>query len=150
MGDGTITAETYNQPDVGYNLLGTTGGTANLDQFNRVQNLIWSDYGTSTTAAGNEYQRDLKGDVTVNVNAVDAAFSEMYVNDEADQLTSLTRGTISDGAIASPTYEEYFSPDGNGTIAGYTQASREPPPLTRLGRPIRPTRSTRWTTPRAI
>ena len=50
MGDGTITAETYDQPDVGYNLLGTTtGGTANLDQFNRVQNLIWSNYGTSTT-----------------------------------------------------------------------------------------------------
>ncbi len=48
MGDGTITAETYNQPDVGYNLLGTTGGTANLDQFNRIQNLIWSNYGTDT------------------------------------------------------------------------------------------------------
>ena len=111
---------------VEYNLLGTTtiGGVAtpNLDQFNRIQNLIWSNYGTSTTAAGNEYQRNLQGDVSVNINAVDAAFSEMYTNDEADQLTSLTRGTISEGAIADPTFQESFTPDGNGNNEGYTQS----------------------------
>ena len=50
LGDGTLIAETYNQPNIGYNLLGTTtiGGVAtpNLDQFNRVQNMVWSKYGT--------------------------------------------------------------------------------------------------------
>ena len=48
LGDGTLTAETYNQPDVGYNLLGsatnpaTPTSTPNMDQFNRVQNMVWS------------------------------------------------------------------------------------------------------------
>ena len=125
MGDGSITAETYNQPDIGYNLLGTTTiagvATPNLNQFNRVQNLIWSNYRTSTTAAGNEYQRNAQGDVTVNVNAVDAVFSELYTNDELDQITSLTRGTVSDGAIASPTYTENFTPEGNGDISSVTK-----------------------------
>ena len=125
MGDGSITAETYNQPDIGYNLLGTTTiagvATPNLNQFNRVQNLIWSNYGTSATAAGNEYQRNAKGDVTVNVNAVDAVFSELYTNDELDQITSLTRGTVSDGAIASPTYTENFTLEGNGDISSVTE-----------------------------
>ena len=87
--------------------------------------MIWAGYGTNAAAgtlAGNEYQRNLQGDISVNVNAVDAAFSEMYANDEADQLTSLTRGTISGGTIASPTYEEDFSDDGNGNIAGDTES----------------------------
>jgi YD repeat-containing protein len=125
LGDGTIVSEQYVAPQVGYNLLGTTGTSPNLDQFNRIQNLIWAGYGTNASAgtlAGNEYQRNLQGDVSVNVNAKDAAFSEMYANDVADQLTNLTRGTISEGSIASPTYEETFLPDGNGNIAGYTQS----------------------------
>ena len=115
LGDGSIVSEQYVAPQAEYNLLGTTtiGGIAspNLDQFNRIQNLIWAGYGTNAAAgtlAGNEYQRNLQGDISVNVNAVDAAFSEMYANDEADQLTSLTRGTISGGTIASPTYRGRF------------------------------------------
>ena len=133
---------------VEYNLLGTTtiGGVAtpNLDQFNRIQNLIWSNYGTSTTAAGNEYQRNLQGDVSVNINAVDAAFSEMYTNDEADQLTSLTRGTISGRRNCRPRHSRNpLRPTATATTKGTRRASREPPPLTRLGRPIRPTKSTR-------
>ena len=105
MGDGSITAETYNQPDIGYNLLGTTTiagvATPNLDQFNRVQNLIWSNYGTmqrppamntSVTAAGRRYSERQRGRCRIQ---------RVYTNDELDQITSLTLGTVSDGAIAS-------------------------------------------------
>ncbi len=128
LGDGTLTGETYNLPSttISYNLLGTTtiGGVAtpNLDQFNRVQNMVWSKYGTDpSTLDGFEYLRDTKGDVTQRINAVDAVFSEMYSNDKLDQVETLTRGTISDGAIASPTFTEEFSPDGFGNQSSYQQ-----------------------------
>ena len=45
----------------------------------------------------------------------------MYTNDALDQITSLTRGTISDGTIASPTYTETFTPEGNGDISSVTE-----------------------------
>ena len=117
LGDGTLTAETYDQPNIGYNLLGTTTisgvATPNLDQFNRVQNMFWKNY-AGTTLDGFEYLRDTQGDVTQRLNAVDAVFSEMYVNDKLDQVQSLTRGTISDNSIADPTFTEDFSPNGFG------------------------------------
>ena len=54
MGDGSIVSDAYTAPRVEYNLLGTTtiGGTAtpNMDQFNRIQNLIWAAYGTNPSA----------------------------------------------------------------------------------------------------
>src|SRR5262245_14350527 len=45
--------------------------------------------------------------------------SELYGYDKLDQLTSLTRGVVSSGAISSPTYEQTWSPDGNGNWTGY-------------------------------
>ncbi len=91
LGDGTFTGETYNvwSTTIGYNLLGTTGGTPNLDQFNRVQNMFWQNYGTDTTLDGFKYLRSTQGDVTQRINAVDAVFSEMYANDKLDQVESL-------------------------------------------------------------
>jgi hypothetical protein len=65
LGDGTIVSEQYVAPQVGYNLLGTTtiGGVAtpNMDQFNRIQNLIWAGYGTKGSA------RERQGQ-TLNIN----------------------------------------------------------------------------------
>ena len=101
LGDGTIASETYNQPDIGYDLLGTTNGQPNLDQFGRVQNMFWANYANnSQTLDGYGYQFNQQGDVSLRANAVDAVFSEMYQNDKLDQLTSLIRGAVSDGAIA--------------------------------------------------
>ena len=126
LGDGTLTAETYTLPSttIGYNLLGTTttGGvtTPNMDQFNRVQNMFWKNY-AGTTLDGFEYLRNSQGDVTERTNAVDAVMSEMYANDKLDQVESLTRGTVSDGAIATPTFTENFSPDGFGNQSSYDQ-----------------------------
>ena len=48
-------------------------------------------------------------------------YCEMYSNDKLDQVESLTRGTISDGAIATPTFTENFSPDGFGNKSSYDQ-----------------------------
>ena len=64
LGDGTIVSETYNQPNVGYNLLGTTGGAPNMDQFNRVQNEVWSNYGTGLPLDDFGYAYNLQGDAT--------------------------------------------------------------------------------------
>ena len=52
LGDGTIVSEDFNQPGVGYNLLGTTGGQANLDQFGRVQDQVWSAIGNGDLLDG--------------------------------------------------------------------------------------------------
>ncbi len=123
LGDGTLTAETYTLPSttIGYNLLGTTGGTPNLDQFNRVQNMVWANYGTDATLDGFEYLRDTQGDVTQRINAVNAYFSELYQNDKLDQMTGLERGEVSGSAIADPTFTESFSPDGFGNQSSYQQ-----------------------------
>ena len=64
---------------------------------------------------------NVQGDITVNVNAKDAVFSEIYANDALDQIESPTRGTISDGTIASPNYTETFTPQGNGDISSVTE-----------------------------
>ena len=66
----------------------------------------------------------------------------MYINDEADQLTSLTRGTISATRLPSPTYQEDFSPNGNGNIAAIPKASRHDE-VDQTGPRTRPTRSPR-------
>ena len=123
LGDGTLTAETYTLPSttIGYNLLGTTGTSPNMDQFNRVQNMVWANYGAETTLDDFGYLRNAQGDVTQRLNAVDAVFSEMYTNDKLDQIQSLTRGTISDNAVADPTFTEDFSPDGFGNQSSYDQ-----------------------------
>ena len=83
--------------------------------------MVWANYGSDTTLDDFGYLRNAQGDVTQRINAVDAMMSEMYANDKLDQVESLTRGTISDGAVASPTFTEEFSPDGFGNQSSYQQ-----------------------------
>ena len=112
LGTSTITAETYpDEPNIGYDLLGTTGGTPNLDQFNRVQNMVWSNYGNSNQMLdGYGYTYNLQGDVASRINAVDAVFSELYQYDQLDQLTGLQRGTGEQrGDCRSDLYREFFA-----------------------------------------
>ena len=115
LGTGTISAEDYNPINTGYNLMATTGGTANLDQFGRVQNLIWENYGTAQASDGYQYAYSLQGNVSQRVNAVDSVFSEWYQNDALDQLTSLKRGASS----GSPDATEGFTPTGFGNWSSY-------------------------------
>jgi hypothetical protein len=79
MGDGSIVSEDFNQPSIGYNLMGTTTlpGTTdtqpNLDQFGRVQDMVWSAIGSGDMLDGYAYTRNLQGDVTSRQNlALDA------------------------------------------------------------------------------
>src|SRR4029077_19341201 len=77
----------------------------NLDQFNRVQNMVWSNY-AGDTVDGYAYTRDSKGNIASKQNlALDAYkianpsstapyLDEAYVNDKLDQLKSATRGQL--------------------------------------------------------
>ena len=124
LGDGTITAETYYQPNIGYNLLGTTTIGGHESEYGPVQPCTKHGLGElrcGTTLDGFEYLRNAQGDVTQRLNAVDAVFSEMYANDKLDQVQSLTRGTISGDSIATPTFTEDFSPNGFGNQSSYDQ-----------------------------
>jgi RHS repeat-associated protein len=137
MGDGSIVSETYNEPNVGYNLLGTTGGTPNLDQFGRVQDMVWAAIGSGDLLDGYAYTRNLQGDVTSRQNlALDAYnlanspldpvyLDQVYGHDALDQLDSLTQGKLTDGTIASGTEDasQSFSLDGFGNWSNYAATS---------------------------
>ena len=132
LGTGTIVSETYNQPNIGYDLTGTTDSTPNLDRFGRVENMFWSKYGTGGGVLdGYQYAYNLQGDVSQRLNAVDAAFSELFQNDKLDQLVSLARGTVSDGTIASPTFSQGWSPDGFGNWSSFRQTGSDATSQTR-------------------
>jgi hypothetical protein len=59
LGDGTIVSEDFNQPSIGYNLLGTTGSQPNLDQFGRAQEMVWAAIGSGDMLDGYAYTRNL-------------------------------------------------------------------------------------------
>jgi hypothetical protein len=140
LGDDSITAEDYNQPNVGYNLLGTTAGHPNLDQFGRVVDQVWNDYGTGKMLDGYEYTYSLRGDVATKQNlaldAYNAANSpmnpvyldEVYGYDDLDQLVSLARGQLSGGALASGTqdFSQGWTLDGNGNWTAFSQTNGIP------------------------
>ena len=82
-------------------------GRPNLDQFGRVVDQVWSDYGTGGTMLdGYGYTYNLQGDVATRQNlAMDAYkaanpsstapyLDQAYDYDELDQLTSLTQGQM--------------------------------------------------------
>jgi hypothetical protein len=52
LGSGTISKERFQQPNVGYDLLGTTGGHANLDLHGRIVDQVWKNFGNGSTLDG--------------------------------------------------------------------------------------------------
>ena len=104
LGDGTIVSEDYDVPGVGYNLLGTTGGQSNLDQYGRVQDQVWTN--STGMIDGYQYTYSAQGDVasrqnlaldaykTANPSSTAPYLDEVYGYNAEDGLTSLAlRGT---------------------------------------------------------
>jgi RHS repeat-associated protein len=137
MGDGTIVSEDFNQPSIGYNLLGSTGSQPNLDQFGRVQDMVWAAIGSGDLLDGYAYARNLQGDVTSRQNlALDAYntattpldpvyLDQVYGHDALNQLNSLTQGKLVDGSIPTDAvnYSQNFSLDGFGNWSNYAATS---------------------------
>ena len=111
LGDGAIVSETYsgpgNEPNVGYNLLGTTSGQPDLDRFGRIVDQIWSDYGAGGKLLdGYGYTYNLQGDVAAKQNLAADAYKlanpsstapyldEAYKYNQQDEVTALDRGQL--------------------------------------------------------
>jgi RHS repeat-associated protein len=141
LGAGTICQEEYNQPTVSYNLLGTTttaaGTQSNMDQFGRVADMVWTNYGNGTMLDGYQYTYNLQGDVVTKQNLAADAYKtaypssnvpyldEVYTYDEQDQLTSLTRGELDPDAVdqilgSTIDFQQNWSLDGNGNWSNLT------------------------------
>ena len=155
MGDGSIVGETFNQPDIGYNLLGSTTPTGastaqpNLDQFGRVQDMVWSAIGSGDILDGYGYTRNLQGDLVSRQNlALDAYkagnpdstapyLDQVYTNNLADQLTSLTQGQLNaatDEIMGTADFSQGWTLDGNGNVTGFSQTGPDATTQTRRQR----------------
>ena len=136
LGVATITAETYNEPDIGYNLLGTTGAEPNLDQFGRVADQVWAAYGAGNAMRdGYQYTYNPQDDAATKQNlALDAYktanpssnapyLDQAYGYDHEDDLTGLTQGELNaatDQIMASTAdFSQDWTLDGLGNWSNY-------------------------------
>ena len=116
--------------------------------------MVWSAIGSGDILDGYGYSRNLQGDLVSRQNlALDAYkvgnpdstapyLDQVYTNDLADQLTSLTQGQLNaatDEIMSGTTdFSQDWDVDGNGNVTGFSQTGRDA-----TTRPARPTRSTR-------
>ncbi len=118
LGSGTIASENYEQPQIALDYSGSN--FAALDRFGNVLNQFWASYGSASGNAGTldgyTYTYDRAGNRTSSANATDAALSEMYGYDGLDRFVSMSRGTISNGAIADPTDTQTWTLDSLGNF----------------------------------
>ena len=69
---------------------------------------------------GYTYSYDRGQNRTSRENLTDTALSELYGYNALDELTSMSRGTISDGTIASPSATESWTLDSLGNFVAST------------------------------
>ena len=137
LGDGTIVSENYVQPGVGYNLLGTTGGQPNLDEYGRVQDQVWTN--ASGMIDGYQYTYNPQGDVaskqnlaldaykTANPSSTAPYLDEVYGYNGVDELTSLARGELNPAAVdqilaGTTDFTQNWTLDGNGNWSQFDES----------------------------
>ncbi len=98
LGLSTIVARNHPQTGINLTLVGSnssigSGGDqyVGLDQFGRVVNQNWVN-STGTTVDGYTYTYDANGNVLSKNNVLDSAYSEIYIYDSLNRLTSVARG----------------------------------------------------------
>jgi RHS repeat-associated protein len=108
---------------------GSTGDAGDvvtgLDRFGRVVAQDWTgpyEEGPAVrpTIDQEQYTYDTDGNVLTRDNTVITGQSEAYSYDGLNRLTGFARGTLSDGAITSPTTTESWTLDALGNWESYT------------------------------
>jgi RHS repeat-associated protein len=121
LGADTISADYYAQPNVGYDLMASTrtasGTQSNLDQYGRVADMVWENYGNDSTLDGYQYTYNPQGDVATKHNLAPGApnLDEAYTYDQLDQLTSLTRGKLVDQVMSDTDFTQSWTLNGQST-----------------------------------
>jgi RHS repeat-associated protein len=123
LGANTIASENLDQPQIDLDY--SASNFAALDPFGEILNQIWSSYGSASggslsspiTLDGYTYGYNAVSDRTSRENLVDAALSEVYGNNSLHELTSMSRGTLSGGAITTPSYTQSWTLDSLGNFS---------------------------------
>jgi len=122
LGQGGIVQVDYQEPDVRYDLAFGTGSDPNdgLDRFDRVIDLLWRNYGTSTDAVRIKHGYDRAGNRLWREDPVAASYSknfdELYTYDGVNQLKTLQRGDLNANhdAVTSKNFAEDWTLDMTG------------------------------------
>ncbi len=103
----------------------TDGGDryTGLDRFGRVIDQNWINTSTGASVDRLQYAHDRDGNVLSRNDLVETALSQLYSYDNLSRLSSFSQGTLSGGAISSPTSSQAWSLDALGNWSGETTNS---------------------------
>ena len=105
LGIDTVVKEDYAQPEIKLDYTGSSSGNySGLDNFNRVIDQVWKEYGSSpSTLDEYKYGRNAQGSITYrqNVKAGSNNLDQIYTNNGLGELTSLAQGSASQYPRAS-------------------------------------------------
>jgi len=122
LGLGSVVEVDYTQPNVQYDLIGSTP-YAGLDRFNRIIDSRWK--GASSDLDRIEYGYDRVGNRTYREVLTDStnSFDELYSNDGLYRLDDLKRGQLNTGhtGMTSTDFEQFWSLDETGNWATFQQ-----------------------------
>ena len=128
LGQSQIVKVDYPQASLRYDLdSGTAGAYAGWDNFGRVVDHLWRDYGRSTDAVRIQHGYDRDGNRRWRQDPVAAAASanldEVYSYDGANQLTHRDRGALNStkDAVTSKNFAEDWTLDMTGNWSTFTQ-----------------------------
>ena len=125
LGLGTMVVEDFAQPQVKLDYFGGTSGTyAGFDDFGRVVQQLWRDYGASQDRDKFTYGYDRAGNRLYREHCVPSAMDEFYTYDGVNRLTISQRGDLNVGKTAisgTPAREEDFTLDATGNWSAYVQ-----------------------------
>jgi len=117
-GVGTVVGTDYPEPDLMWNLYGSTSGSyPDLDRFGRVTSSRWTkDLTTDVDLYDLEIAWDRNGNVTRTEDHVHGGFDVAYAIDDLDRLTDAQEGTWNSGtsSITSETRQQTWTLDQVG------------------------------------
>ena len=123
LGAGTMVIENYVQPQVKLDYFGGTSGTyTGFDNFGRVVQQLWYDYGASANRDKFTYGYNRASNRIYREHSLTTLKDEFYSYDGVNQLTASQRGTLTqnkDGITGTPVREEDFTLDPIGNWTAY-------------------------------
>ena len=120
---GTMVVEDFVQPQVKLDYFGGTSGTySGFDNFGRVVQQLWYDYGASANRDKFTYGYNRASNRIYREHSLATLKDEFYSYDGVNQLTASQRGTLTqnkDGISGTPSREEDFTLDPLGNWTAY-------------------------------
>lgn len=135
LGVGTFVVTDYTEPETKYTLIGTAGGDdpetgdiyRGLDQFGRIKDSYWYNYGDSSDTDRIKFGFDPVGNrlwrENVVATAASKAFDELYEHDQTHRLKHINRGTLNGAhtGISTTTFAQCWTLDETGNWRGFRE-----------------------------